>query len=139
MGLICAHSVVTDQINGKMAAMSDRHGGWGEPELAALGRIVTNFAELEWCADRLLAGFISPADVAILVAAGESIRWKLDKLSAIASEALADPLASSTLLGWVKTSGILVDRRNQLIHSFYLVREGEQSPTRMKASTRGGK
>jgi hypothetical protein len=80
--------------------MSFRNSGWVTPELAALGRIVANFAELEWSADRLLSGF-SPDPVAILVTAGESIRWKLNKLSAIALEALADPQASSTLLDWV--------------------------------------
>lgn len=59
--------------------------------------------------------------------------------SAIAAEALGDPLASSALRTWVKTSLELGDRRNQLMHSFYLARPGEQSLTRMKASTRGGK
>jgi hypothetical protein len=119
--------------------MSDRPDGWGDAELTALGRIVANFTELDWWADRLLAGFINPRDVAIILTAGENIRWKLDKLSAIAGEALADPQASSTVLAWVKASCVLVDRRNKLIHSFYLVREEQQSPTRMKASTRGGK
>lgn len=123
----------------KAGCMSDRPDGWGDAELAALGRIVANFAELEWCADRLLAGFINPPDAAIILTAGESIGWKLDKLSAIAVGALADLQASSTLLTWVKASRILVERRNKLIHSFYLMREDEQSLTRMKASTRGGK
>ncbi len=70
--------------------------------------------------------------------AGADLRWTLEKLSVIAAKALGDPLASSTLLAWVKASSMLVDRRNQLMHSLYLVREGEQSLARMKASTRGG-
>jgi hypothetical protein len=119
--------------------MGNRPNGWGDAELAALGRIAANFTELDWYADRLLAGFISSYNVAVILTAGENIRWKLEKLSAIAVEALADPQASSTLLAWVKASGTLVERRNQLTHSFYLVREGEHSSTRMKASTRGGK
>ena len=56
----------------------------------------------------------------------------------IGAEALRDPLASSTLLAWVKASRDLADRRNQLMHSFYLARDGEQSLARMNASTRRG-
>ena len=97
-----------------------------------------NFAELEWRADQLLAGFIRPADVAILLTAGESIRWKLDKLSAIASEVLADPQAKSTLLGWIKASLLLISRRNELVHSFYRAWDDDQQLIRMKATTRGG-
>ena len=119
--------------------MSDRLDGWEDAELEALGRIAANFAELDWYAGRLLAGFISPCDVAAILTAGADLRWTLEKLSVIAAEALGDPLASSTLLAWVKASSMLVDRRNQLMHSFYLVREGERSLARMKASTRGGK
>jgi hypothetical protein len=118
--------------------MSDRPDGWGDAELAALGRVAANFTELDWCAGRLLAGFISPPGVAAILTAGADFRWTLEKLSVIAAEALRDPLASSTLLAWVKASRDLADRRNQLMHSFYLARDGEQSLARMKASTRGG-
>ncbi|HUZ51686.1 MAG TPA: hypothetical protein VMU94_04065 [Streptosporangiaceae bacterium] len=119
--------------------MSDSADGWEDAELAALGRIAANFAELDWQAGRMLAGFISPRDVAAILTAGADLRWTLEKLSVIAAEALGDPLASSTLLAWVKASRDLADRRNQLTHSFYLPRAGGQSLARMKASTRGGK
>ena len=120
--------------------MSDTVEGWGDAELAALGKVAANFAELEWQAGRLLAGFISPASIAVILTAGEDFRWKLDKLSVIAVEALGDPLASSALQDWVKASRILADRRNQFIHSSYLTQAGDQqSLTRMKASTRGGR
>lgn len=122
-----------------MVAMTESPDGWGDAELAALGKIVANFAELEWCADRLLAGFVSPANVAILLTAGENIRWKLDKLSAIATEVLADLQAKTTLQGWIKTSLVLIGRRNDLIHSFYMARDGDRPLTRMKATTRGGR
>jgi hypothetical protein len=114
--------------------------GWGDAELAALGKVAANFAELEWQASRLLAGFISPAGIAVILTVGEDFRWKLDKLSVIAAEALGDQLASSGLQDWVKASRILADRRNQLTHSSYLAGAGDQQPlTRMKASTRGGR
>lgn len=41
--------------------MSDGAEGWGDAELAALGRIAANFTELDWQASRLLAGFVRPA------------------------------------------------------------------------------
>lgn len=119
--------------------MSDRARGWADAEFAALGRIAANFAELDWQASRLLAGFISSCDVAAILTAGADLRWKLEKLSVIAVEALGNPLASSGLLAWVKASFHLADRRNQLMHSFYLPGAGDQSLTRLKASTRGGK
>lgn len=118
--------------------MSDGPDGWGDAELAALGKIAANFTELDWYAGRLLAGFIGPRDIATIVTAGADIRWTLEKLSAIAAETLGDP-ASSALLNWAKASLILTDRRNQFMHSFYLPRSGEQSLARMKATTRGGK
>jgi hypothetical protein len=119
--------------------MSNGAEGWGDAELAALGRVAANFAELDWQAGRLLAGFISPRDVAFIMTAGADFRWTLEKLSVIAEEALADLQARATLLDWVKASLHLADRRNQLTHSFYLPQDGQQALTRMKASTRGGR
>lgn len=119
--------------------MRDRPDGWGDAELQALGRIAANFAELDWHAGRLLAGFISPRDVAVIVTAGADLRWTLEKLSVIAAEALGDQPAGPALLDWVKAARTLADRRNQLMHSFYLVQEEERPLARMKASTRGGK
>jgi hypothetical protein len=42
----------------------------------------------------------------------------------IAVGTLGDPLASSMVLAWVKASLVLVGRRNQLMHSFYLPQAG---------------
>jgi hypothetical protein len=119
--------------------MSGGAEGWEDAELAALGRVAANFAELDWQAGRLLAGFIGPRHVAFIVTAGADFRWTLEKLSVIAEEALADPQARAALLGWVKASLHLADRRNQLTDSFYLSQDGQQALTRMKASTRGGR
>ncbi|HUC21316.1 MAG TPA: hypothetical protein VMA73_01285 [Streptosporangiaceae bacterium] len=119
--------------------MSGRADGWSDPEFAALGRITASFAELDRQAGRLLAGFIRPRDVAVIVTAGAELRWTLEKLAVIAAEALEDPQARQALLDWVKASLALADRRNQLIHSHYLPQPGEQSLTRMKATTRGGR
>lgn len=118
--------------------MRDATGGWGDAELAAPGRIAASFAQLDWQAGRLLAGFIRPRDVAIVVTVGEDLRWTLDKLSVITAETLEDPLASLALLDRVKAARIAADRRNQLTHSFYLPPAGEQPLARMRASTRGG-
>ena len=118
--------------------MSEQAGGWGDAELAALGSITVNFAELDRQAGLLLAGFIRPGDVAIIVTAGADLRWTLEKLAVIATEALQDPLARQALLDWVKASLALAGRRNQLVHSHYLPRPG-QPVARMKATTRGGK
>jgi len=119
--------------------MTDTAECWEDAELAALGRVAARFTELEWQAGRLLAGFISPRDVAFILTVGEDLRWILDKLSVIAAEALGDPLANSALQDWVKASREVAERRNQLTHSYYLSVAGGQALTRMKASTRGGK
>lgn len=119
--------------------MSEQADGWGDAELAALGRITVNFAELDRQAGLLLAGFIRPGNVAIIVTAGAELRWTLEKLAVIATEALQDTQARQALLDWVKASLALADRRNQLIHSHYLPQAGQQPMTRMKATTRGGK
>lgn len=121
-----------------MVPMSDQADGWGDAELAALGSITVNFAELDRQAGLLLAGFIRPSDVAVIVTAGADLRWTLEKLAVIAAEALGDPLARQGLLDWVKASLALADRRNQLVHSHYLPQAG-QPVARMKATTRGGK
>ena len=86
----------------------------------------------------MLAGFISPRDVAFILTAGEDLRWLLDKLSVIAAEALGDLQARAALQDWVKASRLIADRRNQLTHSHYLPAAGGQALTRMKATTRGG-
>lgn len=119
--------------------MSDKPDGWRDAELAALGAIVVNFADLDWYAGRLLGGFIRPRDVAFIMTAGADLRWSLEKLSVIAGEALEDQEARAALLAWVKATEELASRRNKLMHSFYLGPDGDQPLTRMKAQTRGGK
>ncbi len=109
-----------------------------ESELQAIGRIVINFADLDFAAGHLLDGFIS-GDIAALLVAGEDIRWKLDMLAVIADEILNDERASGLLRDWVHASRALIDRRNQLMHSFYMTGDGEEPTSRWKASTRGGK
>jgi hypothetical protein len=112
---------------------------WGHPEHAALGRIVLAFAELDWCADRLLAGFLGNDLIATLLVTGENMTWKLDKLSAIARKTLSDHEASQSLLAWVKASRQMTERRNGIMHSLFIPGDNEQRTKRMKASTRGGK
>lgn len=119
--------------------MNDRPDGWEDAELAALGAIVANFADLDWQAGRLLGGFIRPLDVAFILTAGADLRWTLEKLSVIAREALEGQEAGSALLAWAKTTGKLAGRRNKLMHSFYLAPDADRPLTRMKAWTRGGK
>jgi hypothetical protein len=109
-----------------------------ERELLAMGTIVINFADLDFAAGHLLEGFIS-GDVASVLVASEDILWKLDKLSVIADEIVSDELTAQSLREWVRASRILIDRRNQLMHSFYMTADGEEAISRWKASTRGGK
>ena len=52
---------------------------------------------------------------------------------------LADPQANTTLYGWITTSLVLIGRRNDLIHSFYMPPDGDRPLTWMKATTRGGR
>jgi hypothetical protein len=85
------------------------------------------------------AGLSGPRDVAFILTAGADLRWTLEKLSAIAGEALEDQEARSALLAWRKAAEELARRRNKLMHSFYLAPDGNQPLTRMKAGTRGGK
>jgi len=121
-----------------MTAMNGVNG-WRDPEFAALGKIVVRFAQLDWCAETMLQGFMRPDGVAILMCAGENTSWKLEKLAAIASEVLADQSAKASLKAWIDASRTLVTQRNKLMHSFYLVAPGGIRPHRWKASTRGGR
>jgi hypothetical protein len=89
--------------------------GWHYPEFAALGKIVVRFAQLEWCIEHMLKGFMRPEAIAILMCTGENTSWKLDKLAAIATEVVTDPPAKMTLLNWIKAARILVSRRNKLM------------------------
>jgi len=112
--------------------------GWGEAEFAALGKIAFNFAELEYCVDYLLSGFFDDNLIATALLSGENMSWKLDKLSVLAAEAIDDPDARENLLGWVKAARVLNERRNQIMHSVYVLSEKDGSVTRMKATTKGG-
>lgn len=119
--------------------MSDGPDGWTSAELEALGAIVANFADLDWYAGRLLSGFIRPRDIADVLITGETLRWKLEKLSVIAGEVLGGQDAGKVLLAWVKAGEKLASRRNKLMHSFYLTPNGDQPLTRVKAGTTGGR
>lgn len=112
---------------------------WSADELTALGKVVMNFAGLDACVDRLLAGFINESSVAEIIVAGQAIGWKVEKLAVIADEYVDDPDAKEALLDWLEATGRLNARRNQMIHSWYSDGGKTGSLTRMKASTRGRK
>ena len=113
--------------------------GWGEEELAALGKIVLNFAALDTLAGVMVEGFLEERQVASVLVAGEPTLWKLEKLSVLAGELLHEPYRQS-VLDWTKGMRVINERRNQLLHSLYVVSHEEQSSmARLKASTRGGK
>ena len=112
---------------------------WSTDELTGLGKIVMNFSALDACLDRLLAGFIAESSVAEIIVAGQFVSWKFEKLVVIARECLDDSEAKSALLDWIKASQRLNERRNAMIHSWFVEADTIGSLTRMKASTRGGK
>ena len=58
----------------------DGGAGWTNTMLCTLGRIFLQFSALEWCAERLLAGFIADSELVTLVVAGQDVSWKLDRL-----------------------------------------------------------
>lgn len=107
-------------------------------ELRAIGTIIVNFTDLDFAAGHLLMGFIG-GDATWTLVAGEDISWKLDKLSVIADEHLTDERARGFLRDWVRASRMLVERRNQLIHAFYMIADGDEATSRWKVSTRGGR
>ncbi len=108
----------------------------GATELAALGQAVVNFAYLEASVEALLQAFIEPWDVGTLLVTGEFMSWKLDKLSAIAQEQLVGP-DRKALMDWCKDVRTLNHRRNELLHSTYLL-QGTHAALRLEAGTRGG-
>jgi hypothetical protein len=58
----------------------DGDGSWSDEMLRSLGLIVLRFSALEFCAERLLYGFISDSPLGILLVAGQDMSWKLDRL-----------------------------------------------------------
>ena len=86
--------------------------------LRSLGLIVLRFSGLEFCAERLLYGFISDSTLGILVVAGQDMSWKLDRLRGHTNP-LEPSDATEALKGWIEGVDKLNDRRNQLIHSFW--------------------
>jgi hypothetical protein len=112
---------------------------WSTDELTGLGKMVMNFSALDACVDRLLAGFIAESSVAEIIVAGQFVSWKFEKLEVIARECLDDSEAKTALLDWIKASQRLNERRNDMIHSWFIEADTTGSLTRMKASTRGGK
>jgi hypothetical protein len=109
-----------------------------DSELQAIGTIVVNLTDLDFAAGHLLEGFISGAVAAVMVA-GEDIRAKLDKLAVIADAIVSDRRTGEQLPAWADANRVLVDRRNQLMHSFYMTADHDERVTRRRASTRGGK
>ncbi len=112
---------------------------WSTEELTGLGKMVRNFSALDACVDRLLAGFIAESSVAEIIVAGQFVSWKFEKLEVIAHECLYDSEAKTALLDWIKASKRLNERRNDMVHSWFVEGDTGGSLTRMKASTRGGK
>ena len=89
---------------------------WSTDELTGIGKTVMNFSALDACVDRLLAGFIAESSIADIIVAGQFISWKFEKLEVIARECLDDSETKTALLGWIKASRQLNERRNDMIH-----------------------
>ncbi len=96
----------------------DGGSGWTDTMLCTLGRIVLQFSALEWCAERLLAGFIVDSELVMLVVAGQDVSWKLDRLRQVHAE-LAQSEATDVLKTWVEGAEKLNARRNELVHSVW--------------------
>jgi hypothetical protein len=106
--------------------------GWGNLELAALGRIVFNFSGLNWCAERLLAGFISADASALLAVASMTTSKKLRELAAIANGTLAaGSLEAKLLKDWVTGTTLLNKERNSMLHSVWSGGKGPGCMTRV--------
>jgi hypothetical protein len=111
--------------------VSDQHvgvpSGWTEKELATLGRIVFNFTGLNWCAERLLAGFMPGGATALIALVPMPTSDKLKRLRVKAETDLgvASP-EREKLLTWVDGVEVLNDERNGMIHSAWVqgVRDG---------------
>lgn len=86
--------------------------------LCALGLVVLRFSALEWCAERLLAGFISDSELVMLIVAGQDMSWKLDRLRQVNAE-LVQTDATAALDGWADGAEKLNSRRNLLIHAVW--------------------
>ena len=101
-----------------IAPDAPRGGGtWSWPRL---GRIVFNFSGLNWCAERLLAGFISADASALLAVASMTTSKKLKELSAIANGTLAmGSLEAKLLRDWVTGATLLNKERNSMLHSVW--------------------
>ncbi len=96
----------------------DGDGNWPDEMLHTLGLIVVRFSALEFCAERLLYGFISDSDLGILVVAGQDMSWKLDRLRSIHDE-LEPSEVVDALKGWIDGTTELNKRRNLLVHSVW--------------------
>ena len=92
--------------------------GWTDKELAALGRIVFNFTGLNWCAERLLAGFMPGEETALMALVPMPTSDKLKKLRDMAETHL-DPASPEleNLLAWADGVKLLNDERNAMVHS----------------------
>ena len=95
--------------------------GWTDKELAALRRIVFNFTGLNWCAERLLAGFMPGEETALMALVRMPTSDKLKKLREM-SEAHLDVASSERerLLAWVDGVELLNDERNAMVHSAWV-------------------
>ncbi|HTW07996.1 MAG TPA: hypothetical protein VME46_10815 [Acidimicrobiales bacterium] len=99
----------------------DGDGMWNDEMLRSLGLIVLRFAALEFCAERLLYGFISDSPLGILVVAGQDISWKLDRLRQVHAELTPTTKGTEDLRHWIDGTEQLSQRRNELVHSVWTV------------------
>lgn len=109
--------------------------GWSDQMLRSLGLIVLRFSGLEFCAERLLYGFISESALGILLVAGQDMSWKLDRLRAVHAE-LDTSAVTEALRAWIDGAETLNARRNQLVHSVWTM-GSDGSPIGFRPSRRG--
>ena len=94
---------------------------------------------MDFCAERLLAGFLSSDPLTGLVTVtAENTSWKLDKLSVISKEILPESEHRAELRHWLAGAKLLNRERNLIMHSVWGPGADSQTLVMMKASARNG-
>jgi len=117
---------------------SPAEGNFYRDEMAELGRVVLNFSSVDWCAERLLAGFLSSDLTGLVVVTAENTSWKLDKLSVISKEILPESEHRVELRHWLAGVKLLNRERNLIMHSVWGPGPDDKTLVMMKVSARNG-
>ncbi len=116
-----------------------QHQDFSEDFLAALGRTMVSYAQLEKTSTWLLSALISPhMSIGFTLCTGANFSWIAERIVALSTMRISDSVLRDEILRWKTTAVIAAEERNGLIHAAWGLNPADGSGQTQRQKLKSG-